>query len=62
MNLVSLLLLPAVIGLADSPIRFVIAVAALSVVLGAIAFSKRQTDHHAAAAEDAPPRVTARAP
>jgi K(+)-stimulated pyrophosphate-energized sodium pump len=40
MNLVSLLLLPAVIGLGDQPVRFVIAALALAVVLAAIAFSK----------------------
>jgi K(+)-stimulated pyrophosphate-energized sodium pump len=43
MNLVALLILPAIINLRDNNIRFVIAGAALLVVLGAIAFSKRST-------------------
>jgi K(+)-stimulated pyrophosphate-energized sodium pump len=43
MNLVSLLVLPAVIALEDNSIRFVIAGAALLVLGGAIAFSKRPT-------------------
>ncbi len=42
MNLVSLLVLPAVISLEDSGIRFVIAGAALVILIGAIAFSKRR--------------------
>jgi K(+)-stimulated pyrophosphate-energized sodium pump len=62
MNLVSLLLLPAVIGLADNPIRFAIAAAAQSIVIGAIAFSKRTTQHHAAAATDTQSRATVGAP
>jgi K(+)-stimulated pyrophosphate-energized sodium pump len=44
MNLVSLLLLPAVINLEDNDgARYTIAVAALVVLLAAIAFSKRKT-------------------
>ena len=42
MNLVSLLILPAVINLQDNGVRFVIAGVALVVLLGAIAFSKRR--------------------
>ncbi|MGH8874810.1 MAG: sodium-translocating pyrophosphatase, partial [Acidimicrobiia bacterium] len=41
MNLVSLLVLPAVINLQNSPARFLIAGVALVVLLGAIAYSKR---------------------
>ncbi|MGH2699875.1 MAG: sodium-translocating pyrophosphatase [Actinomycetota bacterium] len=43
MNLVSLLVLPAVIALEDNSVRYVIAAAALAVLAGAIAFSKRPT-------------------
>jgi K(+)-stimulated pyrophosphate-energized sodium pump len=43
MNLVSLLVLPAVISLEDNGFRFVIAGVALAVLAGAIAFSKRRT-------------------
>jgi K(+)-stimulated pyrophosphate-energized sodium pump len=43
MNLVSLLILPAVISLRDNNIRFVIAGGALLILIGAIAFSKRKT-------------------
>ena len=42
MNLVSLLVLPAVIDLRDHSVRFVIAGLALAVLIGAIAFSKRR--------------------
>jgi K(+)-stimulated pyrophosphate-energized sodium pump len=42
MNLVSLLILPAIITLDDNDMRFVIAGAALLVVLGSVVFSKRQ--------------------
>jgi len=42
MNLVSLLILPAVINLRDNGVRFVIAGVSLIVLLGAIAFSKRR--------------------
>ncbi|MCD9625455.1 sodium-translocating pyrophosphatase [Rhabdothermincola salaria] len=41
MNLVSLLMLPAMISLEDNNIRFLIAGVALVVVLGAVAFSRR---------------------
>ena len=50
MNLVSLLILPAVINLQDNNIRFVIAGVSLIILLGAIAFSKRR-----ALARGAPP-------
>jgi K(+)-stimulated pyrophosphate-energized sodium pump len=44
MNLVSLLLLPAIISLSDNDgARFGIAAAALVVLMGAIAFSKRSS-------------------
>jgi K(+)-stimulated pyrophosphate-energized sodium pump len=43
MNLVSLLILPAVISLRDNNIRYVIAGVALLILIGAIAFSKRKT-------------------
>ena len=43
MNLVSLLILPAVISLRDNNIRYVIAGGALLVLIGAVAFSKRKT-------------------
>jgi K(+)-stimulated pyrophosphate-energized sodium pump len=42
MNLVALLILPAVIELGDNDFRYVIAGAALLVVLGSVVFSKRQ--------------------
>ena len=42
MNLVSLLILPAVISLRNNDVRFVIAGVALVVLIGAIAFSKRK--------------------
>ncbi len=42
MNLVSLLVLPAILSLKDNNVRFVIAGLALIVVLGAIAYSKLQ--------------------
>jgi K(+)-stimulated pyrophosphate-energized sodium pump len=43
MNLVSLLILPAVISLRDNNIRYVIAGVALLILIGAVAFSKRKT-------------------
>ena len=43
MNLVSLLILPAVINLRDDNIRFLIAGIALAILLGSIAYSKRKT-------------------
>jgi K(+)-stimulated pyrophosphate-energized sodium pump len=43
MNLVSLLVLPAIITMEDNGARFLIAGAALVVVLGAVVFSKQQT-------------------
>jgi len=51
MNLVSLLILPAIIGLQDNGLRYVVAGAALVVLIGAIAFSKRKTE----AMDSAPP-------
>ncbi len=42
MNLISLLVLPAVIALQDSSVRYVIAGVALVVLLAAITWSKRQ--------------------
>ena len=44
MNLISLLILPAVINLQDSGMRFVIAGIALAVLIASIAFSKRKTE------------------
>jgi len=44
MNLISLLILPAVINLQDSNARFVVAGLALAVLIGAIAFSKRKSE------------------
>ena len=41
MNLVSLLMLPAILDLRDNNVRFAIAGAALVVVLGAVVYSKR---------------------
>jgi K(+)-stimulated pyrophosphate-energized sodium pump len=41
MNLVSLLMLPAILSLRDNNVRYVIAAAALVVVLGALVWSKR---------------------
>ncbi|MGH2750356.1 MAG: sodium-translocating pyrophosphatase [Actinomycetota bacterium] len=43
MNLVSLLILPAVISLQDNPLRFVVAGVALAVLTASIVFSKRPT-------------------
>jgi len=43
MNLVSLLLLPAIISLRNDNVRFVIAGVALVVLIGAVLFSKRKT-------------------
>jgi K(+)-stimulated pyrophosphate-energized sodium pump len=57
MNLVSLLILPAVISLENNNIRYVIAGAALIVLLIAIAFSKRSTG----SLSDVPAAVTAKA-
>jgi K(+)-stimulated pyrophosphate-energized sodium pump len=42
MNLVSLLVLPAILTLRDNNVRYVIAAAALAVVLGSIVYSKAQ--------------------
>ncbi|HEY2814311.1 MAG TPA: sodium-translocating pyrophosphatase [Acidimicrobiales bacterium] len=47
MNLVSLLILPAVISMRDNNARYLIAGAALAVLLAAIAFSKRKTESFA---------------
>ncbi len=54
MNLVSLLILPAIISLRDNDgARYAIAVACLIVLIGAIAFSKRKTVDMAAGVEPA---------
>ncbi len=54
MNLVSLLILPAILSMSDNDARFAIAAAAVLVVLGSIVYSKRQAtsfgDDEAAAA------------
>ncbi|HEX2851584.1 MAG TPA: sodium-translocating pyrophosphatase [Acidimicrobiales bacterium] len=44
MNLISLLILPAVISLRDNPVRFVIAGVSLVILIGAVAFSKRKSE------------------
>ena len=43
MNLVSLLMLPAIISMRNDDMRFVVAAVSLVVLIGAIAFSKRKT-------------------
>jgi K(+)-stimulated pyrophosphate-energized sodium pump len=48
MNLVSLLILPAVLALRDAPVRYAVAVAAAVVLAAAIAFSKRVAEPLAA--------------
>jgi K(+)-stimulated pyrophosphate-energized sodium pump len=62
MNLVALLILPAIIELRDNNVRFVIAGAALLVVLGAVIISKRQgssnIDPASAAIDDAQAAAT----
>jgi len=55
MNLVSLLILPAVITLRHNGARYAIAGAALVVLLAAIAFSKRKSD--GVGGGDLPPAV-----
>jgi K(+)-stimulated pyrophosphate-energized sodium pump len=59
MNLVSLLILPAVINLQDNGVRYVIAGVALVVLLGAIAFSKRRAPGMDAAVEPEPTAAAA---
>jgi K(+)-stimulated pyrophosphate-energized sodium pump len=44
MNLVSLLILPAIIKWRDNDLRFVVAIVCLAVLIGSIAFSKRKTE------------------
>ncbi len=56
MNLVSLLILPAIIKLRDNDARFTIAGVALVVLIGAVAFSKRTTG----TLDDAPRRPRGR--
>jgi K(+)-stimulated pyrophosphate-energized sodium pump len=52
MNLISLLILPAVINLQDNDVaRYAVAVAALVVLMAAIAFSKRKAAPMDAAAD-----------
>ena len=60
MNLVSLLMLPAILTLRDNNVRYVIAAAALVVVLAAIAYSKAQGGSGIQAAS--PSRSPARSP
>ncbi|HZJ48096.1 MAG TPA: sodium/proton-translocating pyrophosphatase, partial [Acidimicrobiia bacterium] len=60
MNLVALLILPAVIALEESGMRFVIAGVATLVLAGAIAFSKRPTN--LGHTEDNVPRAEAPVP
>ncbi|MGH2791613.1 MAG: sodium-translocating pyrophosphatase [Actinomycetota bacterium] len=55
MNLVSLLVLPAIISLEDSNFRFVIAGVALAVLAGAIMFSKRPVSFHSSESEASTP-------
>ena len=62
MNLVSLLVLPAVITLRHNDARYAIAGAALLVLLGAIAFSKRKTEGFGETLEDAVTDAPAPAP
>ncbi len=52
MNLVSLLMLPAIISLKDDDIRFVVAGVALAVLIGAVAFSKRKSGAFGEESED----------
>jgi K(+)-stimulated pyrophosphate-energized sodium pump len=54
MNLISLLILPAVIKLQDNPARFAIAGISLVILAAAIAFSKRKTEGMAAPVDQAP--------
>jgi K(+)-stimulated pyrophosphate-energized sodium pump len=55
MNLVSLLMLPAIIKLSDNDVqRYLIAGVALVIVIGAVAFSKRKAPSMASAAPEAP--------
>ena len=61
MNLISLLILPAVINLQDSNARFVVAGLALAVLIGAIAFSKRKSEGMGEPGSAAPEGVAARA-
>ncbi|HEX2064697.1 MAG TPA: sodium-translocating pyrophosphatase, partial [Acidimicrobiales bacterium] len=62
MNLVSLLILPAVINLQDNDAaRYAVAGAALLVLAGAIAFSKRKSMGLMAGADEGPPVVPAAA-
>ena len=52
MNLVSLLVLPAIISLRDDDVRFVIAGVCLVVLIGAVLFSKRKGGAFAEESED----------
>jgi len=54
MNLVSLLILPAIISQADNGIRYVIAGVALLVLIGAVIFSGRRTSGIAALTDGKP--------
>ncbi len=53
MNLVSLLLLPAIIEMRDNNARYLVAGGALAVLLGAIMFSKRQSEGFGETVEEA---------
>ena len=55
MNLVSLLMLPAIINLEDSGGRFAVAGVAAVVLIGAIVYSSRRTEGIAAASTPAAP-------
>jgi K(+)-stimulated pyrophosphate-energized sodium pump len=48
MNLVSLLILPAIIKWRDNDLRYVVSIVCLAVLVGSIAFSKRKTETIAA--------------
>ena len=56
MNLVSLLVLPAIINLEDNNFRFVIAGVALVVLAGAIMFSKRPVSFQSSESEATSPQ------
>ena len=57
MNLVSLLVLPAVITLRHNGVRYAIAAVALVVLLAAIAFSKRRSEGVAGGSEPVTPEA-----
>jgi K(+)-stimulated pyrophosphate-energized sodium pump len=57
MNLVSLLVLPAILSMGDNDLRFVVAGAALVVVIASVIFSKKQTTSFGDDAAEAPVAV-----